>query len=73
MSVMFPSWAQGRLFLTVLINVAQSAPSASCPLSVPVPEMGITVGEVPRIDTGGERRLISRGGFTWGFELSGWV
>ena len=38
------SMGLGRLFITLLIDVAQSVPLSSCPLPVPVPEMGIMVG-----------------------------
>ena len=52
---------------------AKSAlPSAQTVLPAHVPEMGITVFPVLELDTGGERWMRIRVGFTWGFDISGW-
>jgi len=58
MSLMSHPWAYSRLFCQLLTVVAQTAPPALCPLPVHQPEMGITRNNVPRKDTGGERRFL---------------
>ena len=35
-------------------------------------EMKISFYPIPELDTGGERRLMFRPGFTWGFDIPGW-
>jgi len=57
MSVVGDPWALGRLFLTMLIGRAQRCADCSVLITVHIPEMGITVQDVPELDTGGERRF----------------
>jgi len=57
------------MVLTLLINDAQSV---HLPLSAHKPEMSRTVIPVPEKHTGGERRWIPRGCFTWVLTEKGW-
>jgi len=49
------SMGLGRLFSSVLINVAKSAHIRRPVLSAHVPEVGFTLADSPEKDTGGER------------------
>jgi len=62
------SWAQAGGRLTLLINSAQSGPPC---FTVRQLLLSRTVLPISEFNTGGERRFSSRGGFTWGFDISG--
>ena len=49
----------GRLFLTLMTACDHEAKSALRCETVHIPETGITVHPIPKIDTGGERRDLN--------------